>query len=383
MRKLFSWKFTPSKADFSELWENAVFVFDTNVLLDLYRASRPTAENFLKTLEHIQDRIWLPYQVVNEFLERREGVIDSEAASFKKALSELKKWKSEQQSLKALRDRLNLRGRIAITEVKALFNDQASYFDVIDHAEKALREKIEQLASDHSSLNSNEDYILEKLDSLFNDSKIGESFSEKELKALHKEGEDRYKNLKPPGYMDAKEKDDERKYGDFIIWKETLNFAKKESRPIILITSENKEDWWFKENGEIISPRIELRREFQEYVKQEFWMYRTQRFLEIAGEKLAVEVDPKSIEESKEIADFDFADEQQQKRENLEQATKQAGILNAAIQKALEQGGSYSTFQQVLEQMGFDSRYIPASAIEQATRSLRIAPLYMHPPANQ
>lgn len=53
MRNLFSWRLRPSEADFSKLWENATFVFDTNFLLDLYRVSRLTVEDFLKILEHL------------------------------------------------------------------------------------------------------------------------------------------------------------------------------------------------------------------------------------------------------------------------------------------------------------------------------------------
>ncbi len=81
MKEMFSWRLRPSESDFIELWERSTFVFDTNFLLDLYRVSSTTSEDFLRVLESLQNRIWLPYQVANEFLERREEVIDSEAAS--------------------------------------------------------------------------------------------------------------------------------------------------------------------------------------------------------------------------------------------------------------------------------------------------------------
>ncbi|MEG4233820.1 PIN-like domain-containing protein, partial [Microcoleus sp. Pol11C3] len=116
--------------------------------------------------------------------------------------------------------------------------------------------------------------------------------------------------MKPPGFKDAEEKEDERKYGDFILWKQILEFAKKESRPIIFVTGEKKEDWWVKKNKKIISPHVELRREFHEYVHQPFWMYQTQDFLQIAKDKLMVEIDQKSIEETNAIADIELVDEQ-------------------------------------------------------------------------
>jgi hypothetical protein len=78
---------------------------------------------------------------------------------------------------------------------------------------------------------------------------------------------------------------------------------------IIFVTSEKKEDWWKKRGHEIVSPHVELRREFQEYVKKPFWMYRTQRFLEMAQEKFMVELNTSSIEETNTISDIELIDE--------------------------------------------------------------------------
>ena len=161
------------------------------------------------------------------------------------------------------------------------------------------------------------------------DSKVGEPFNEQILPNLYKEADDRYKRLKPPGFRDAEEKEDERKYGDFILWKQILEFAKKESRPIIFVTGEKKEDWWIKKNNKIISPHVELRREFHEYVHQPFWMYQTQDFLQIAKDKLMVEIDPKSIEETNAIADIELVDEQD--NDTLRQAIEQIQISNSVM----------------------------------------------------
>ena len=39
------------------------FVFDTNVLLNLYRYPKDVSSEFINVLKHIQDRIWIPYNV--------------------------------------------------------------------------------------------------------------------------------------------------------------------------------------------------------------------------------------------------------------------------------------------------------------------------------
>ncbi|MEH2056631.1 MAG: PIN domain-containing protein [Nostoc sp.] len=332
MRNLFSWRLRPSEADFSKLWENATFVFDTNFLLDLYRVSRPTVEDFLKILEKLQNRIWLPYQVADEFLTRREEIIDSEAASFKKALSALEKWKSEQNKFNSLRGKLNEAGRIVAAEVDSLFDMQKNYLDAVDEVERVFREKINELANAHFPFDADNDSILESILSIF-ESKVGEPYDEQTLQSLYKEAEDRYKKLQPPGFGDVKDKGDERKYGDFILWKQILTFAQRGSVPIVFVTGEKKGDWWIKNNGEIVSPHIELRREFQEYVKQPFWIYRTQRFLEMAKDKLMVEINPRSIEETNAIADADLIDEQNDKV--IEQAIGQTLISNSDALKEL------------------------------------------------
>jgi predicted nucleic acid-binding protein/uncharacterized protein (DUF1778 family) len=353
MRDLFSWRLRPSNADFTQLWENATFVFDTNFLLDLYRVSRSTSEDFLRILERLQDRIWLPYQVASEFLNRREEIIDSEAISFQKALSALAKWKDEQQSFSRLRGLLADAGRIVASEVAFLFDEQDAYLSAIDDVEKRFREKVEELANSHSPLDSEEDDILENLLSLF-DGKVGEPYDVASMEKLYQEGADRYSKEIPPGFKDAKEKEDERKYGDFILWKQILDFAKAESCSIIFVTGEKKEDWWSKRGGETVSPRLELRREFQDHVKQPFWMYRPQRFLEIAKEKLMVEINPRSIEETNAIANAESANEQAYEELSVDELLSTLSLTNKGYRTTIEALQEPSTrlnqLQQMLEQ---------------------------------
>ncbi|MGD1716578.1 hypothetical protein [Dapis sp. BLCC M172] len=55
-------------------------------------------------------------------------------------------------------------------------------------------------------------------------------------------------------------------------------------------------------------PHRELRHEFQENVKQLFWMYRPESFLEYAKDKFKLDINPRSIEETNQIADTESAD---------------------------------------------------------------------------
>ena len=103
MKDLFSWRLEPSEQDFKDLWESATFVFDTNFILDLHRITHPTVKDFLNILEHLKERIWLPYQVVDEYFNRREEVIESETKSFQKASESLERWKKERLDFSRLK----------------------------------------------------------------------------------------------------------------------------------------------------------------------------------------------------------------------------------------------------------------------------------------
>lgn len=58
----------PSDYEKHNLWANAIFVFDTNVLLNLYRYSAKTRNSLLDAVESFKDRIWIPYQVAYDIV---------------------------------------------------------------------------------------------------------------------------------------------------------------------------------------------------------------------------------------------------------------------------------------------------------------------------
>ena len=66
----------PTTAEKAELWNNAVFVFDTNALLNLYRYSKNTRNEVISALEENKEKIWIPYQVAYEFMKNRCDVIN-------------------------------------------------------------------------------------------------------------------------------------------------------------------------------------------------------------------------------------------------------------------------------------------------------------------
>ena len=73
-----------TQEEYKDIWENALFVFDTNTLLNLYRYQEDTRDEFLKVLGIISDRIWIPYHVALEFQRNRLIVISEQKELFAK-----------------------------------------------------------------------------------------------------------------------------------------------------------------------------------------------------------------------------------------------------------------------------------------------------------
>ncbi|GAF53765.1 PIN-like domain-containing protein [Psychrobacter sp. JCM 18900] len=57
MESLFKGYYQPTPEQFKELWEEGTFVFDTNVLLNLYRYKIESRDEVLNIIQQIEDRV--------------------------------------------------------------------------------------------------------------------------------------------------------------------------------------------------------------------------------------------------------------------------------------------------------------------------------------
>ena len=119
---------------------------------------------------------------------------------------------------------------------------------------------------------------MENICALF-DSSVGKSFDNEALSDVLKEAKRRKDNKIPPGFKDSG-KEGDKPYGDYILWRQILNHIRDEQKPLIFVTSEEKEDWWEKRSGKTVGPLFELLKEFHQVTGQPFLLYRTSRFLE-------------------------------------------------------------------------------------------------------
>jgi hypothetical protein len=71
MKSTFPGYYRPSADEFKALWDEAIFVFDANVLLGLYTYHESTTNEFLDLLDRISERIWMPHQFAFEYQDNR------------------------------------------------------------------------------------------------------------------------------------------------------------------------------------------------------------------------------------------------------------------------------------------------------------------------
>ena len=284
MKSSFSWYFPVSDDERKKIWNTGVLTVDANVLLDLYRYHENTRNSLLTCIESFKGRLWISRQAAAEFFRNRSRVIVSSSKGFNQATDELNKLR---KAVSAAMEQLQ-GNRLISNEITDKLN--AALSDVLDEAGTSITEA----GNKHPNYLLG-DPILDKLLTLFLGA-VGEPFSEEQLKTLRSEADARKKNKIPPGYLDD-DKDADRPFGDFFLWRQLLDHAKKIAQPMIFVTSERKEDWWERHAGQTVGPCLELLQEADEYSGQRVLIYQTDRFLELALQRTGKEVDASAVEE--------------------------------------------------------------------------------------
>jgi len=267
LKERFAGYYRPTDEEFNKIWSSCYFVLDTNILLDLYEYTPKTREDFIEVLNKLSDMLWVPYQVALEYQRRRLDTISNHEEVY--------------EDIKRIRSRFK--------KSSGLTKDE-----FIIKIDKMLEDIETQLAvefSDYPKI-SGEDKIRDEITSLLN-GKVGECYDNIKLKEIYKEGETRYEERTPPGYKDGKGH-----YGDLVIWLQIIDKSKHDQKPIILVTDDRKEDWWWIHKGQTIDPRPELIQEFKSKTEnQQFYMYKPDKFLEHARDFLRLEIEQDIIEE--------------------------------------------------------------------------------------
>jgi len=282
MKNIFPGFNKKTEDDIKNLWENGVIMFDANVLLNLYRYSNETRKTIINLIAKFKGKIWLPHQSALEYNRNRYEVIADQEKAYKEFTDKITQIQKDLQSTS-----------------KPPFLSEKVHKDLNKVFEKVSTEVAESIDKYCGYLKV--DPIYNELSELF-DKKISEPYNDDKLIELYKEGQERFDKKIPPGYEDEKNKDGNRKYGDFILWMQVIDKAKDSKSPIIFITDERKKDWWWKiKDGRNMGPRQELTEEIMEKAKVDFHMYSSERFLSYGQNFLKEQVNQDALEEIQEM----------------------------------------------------------------------------------
>ena len=338
MKDLFPGHFKESEGHLREVWDTSLFVFDANILLNLYRYSDTTRSEFLRILDKIKSRVWLPHRAAEEYFNNRLSVIDQQEKSYDDTTKSIASLKSDLE---------NARQHPFVTS--ATMGKVTRVFD-------ELCEELKRNKSVHTARISN-DEIKDAIASIF-ENRVGFPFEKEKLRELISEGEERYKQKIPPGFKDGSKSGDSevfvekcRKYGDLIVWSQVIDKAIESGKGVVLVTDDKKEDWWERFKGKTIGPRPELVKEFKDRANNTFHMYQADRFLELARENLDEQVSDAVVEEIREVKRRDkLAYKRMREREYLKKRKIEMNHLFQELDHSKHRMMAYEEERHMLQQ---------------------------------
>jgi PIN like domain len=246
----------PSNDEADLALRSGVVVVDTNALLNLYRYTERTRDDLFRVLESLGTRLWVPHQVMLEFWRNRLSAIGNPGTaaaqakellgrSQRSAVDAITQW-SKQVALDDDR-RVELHERIG-----ALF---ASLVEVIDDGAPG---QVDALTG------TGNDPILARLSQIL-EGKVGAPIDDASWQEAVTEGRRRADELEPPGYLDADKADSrlpEGPAGDYLVWVQLMAEGARRKEDVVLVTGDEKEDWWWRHRSNFLGPRPELVAEY-------------------------------------------------------------------------------------------------------------------------
>ena len=303
MREFFPGYYRPSDDDFKVMWKESKFIFDANVLLNIYSYPESARDIFFSVLNKVEGRTWIPYQVALEFHRNRTNRIKQSNKKIEQLLEQVKKTGVElQQELRSIEFEKRNTGIENIEE----------RLSAVQVSHQSLSDAI-QLACNRLPVVGLDEEIGLKIADMF-DGKVGDPpGNQAELSEMLKDAEDRYEKKIPPGFEDAKKGNEYRdrgviyqaKYGDLVLWNQLIKYVNDENiENVIFVTGDRKADWWLVEDGRTLGPLPELVQEILQRSKlKKFWMYSADQFLQNAERYLgASEVTQETIAQVKETS---------------------------------------------------------------------------------
>lgn len=257
--------------------KDATIVLDSSVLLDLIKLNQ--AALFIKLLRSgdMADRLWIPYDVAWLYHHEMNSMILGQIERIKSSLS-------------------------LLTQCKKTYEDASNYpflkkdtFDKFISLVKDIElESRVQITNLTTSLYIDFNKVI--FDNLFKN-KIGNSYAESEMLKLYADGEKRFAERMPPGYIRRTNQivNSRVSYHDYIIWEQMQKYAKNENKNVLFVTNNVSEDWFYLVNSEVVSPHQSLINEFKTNTNKNFYCISAYDFVNRISKTYSIEENLESL----------------------------------------------------------------------------------------
>ena len=283
--------------------ENTIFIFDTNILLTLYRCEEETRNQFFKIWEKVKDNCWFPHHVCLEYQRNRLVVVKGSRDSLNSIPKEIKNTIKE------------LRGKIygnsfnqTVSRYSKLRSEIDSLFESFDRVVESFTSDSIDVRNSKIDFFTNHDVIRDEIDKL-TAGKIGPApATQAVIDELNKTAKIRYKYKTGPGFEDSSDKKNDfysfggvnydAEYGDYYVWSQILEYIDNvENKNVVYVTNDAKSDFFYKLDGKVRGPNESLISEIKKRGATEFLLQNIDAFLHHANKHLNVKVEQETITE--------------------------------------------------------------------------------------
>lgn len=331
MKDLFPGYYSLGEDEEREIWSSCLFVFDANVLLNLYCMKPEDRSRSLRLFAQLGDRLWIPHQVAAEYQRRRAKVIRDQIGSIQALSSRVK------DAEKLI--------RTALPEQHPFTGADKDQEDACGACQK-VRRSLDSKRGHYQRL-LEDDTVRNELDAILR-GRVGRPYEPVQLLKVLRRGEKRYSMRFPPGFADE-HKGGVSAFGDWIIWNQILDKVKIEKRSVLFVTDDTKEDWWITDAAGNHWPRDELVDEMKRTAGTTLQLHTSRSFLE----KGSCYLSARPANTAKKLSDRGAWDTYRAAMEGMlrmqKQAASQLPWLLPIVSRAMDQIQHTGTFRAVLE----------------------------------
>lgn len=274
-------------ADIAEALSIGLLSLDANVLLNFYRYSPKAREALVEVLTAAGDRVWVSHQAAKEFWRNRCGAIDQRNEATEQIGSALDK------SERALVDAIDSWAKQTAVAEEVKLQARKVLLEGLEQAREVV--DLETKGAGAVSYSPTSDSVLDTLRGLLS-THVGPPLEEKDYAKALAEGQRRAEARIPPGFRDAGKTESgapDGASGDYLVWLQSIKEALVRDLPLVIVTGDEKEDWWWRHRSSLMGPRGELVAEFGQRSQRRLYMLRPLQLIENAG-ALNVSVSPEA-----------------------------------------------------------------------------------------